>query len=219
MGKDDVVLATAPTLSIREVKTYARIANETPFIVGGLIAKDSEENLQKVPLLGDLPLLGKLFQSKTETGQKREVIIVITPSVLPEDTAVHAGMPKDEDAFDRFGHRLFREAYRIRSEDTFDLRYLTENQSLQKLQKVADQIVQDHTNYRKIYPYRNFAMGSVPGEDALVRRQIYEVLKRQSAAEVLDSEKLIFFQNDQAVGSGFKVKFLASYLRTKLLLF
>ena len=215
LGKDDVVLATAPTLSIREVKTYARIANETPFIVGGLIAKDSEENLQKVPLLGDLPLLGKLFQSKTETGQKREVIIVITPSVLPEDTAVHAGMPKDEDAFDRFGHRLFREAYRIRSEDTFDLRYLTENQSLQKLQKVADQIVQDHTNYRKIYPYRNFAMGSVPGEDALVRRQIYEVLKRQSAAEVLDSEKLIFFQNDQAVGSGFKVQFLASYLENQ----
>ena len=46
-----MMLFCAPTLSIREVKTYARIANETPFIVGGLIAKDSEENLQKVPLL------------------------------------------------------------------------------------------------------------------------------------------------------------------------
>ena len=53
------------------------------------------------------------------------------------------------------------------------------------------------------------------GESALVRRQIYEVLKRQSAAEVLDSEKLIFFQNDQAVGSGFKVQFLASYLENQ----
>ena len=80
--------------------------------------------------------------------------------------------------------------------------------------KVVDQIVQDHTNYRKIYPYRNFAMGSVPGEDALVRRQIYEVLKRR-VIEVLDSEKLIFFQNDQAVGSGFKVQFLASYLENR----
>ena len=77
LGKDDVVLATAPTLSIREVKTYARIANETPFIVGGLIAKDSEENLQKVPLLGDLPLLGKLFQSKTETGQKERSLLLL----------------------------------------------------------------------------------------------------------------------------------------------
>ena len=211
-GMNDQQLAQAPTLSVREVKTYARIANDTPFIVGGLIAKDSEQSTKQVPILGDLPILGNLFRSKTETGLKREVIIVITPSVLPEDTPVHAGMPKDEDAFDRFGHRLFRDAYRIRSEDTFDLRYLTENQSLQRLQKVADRIVQDHSNYRSIYPYSKFSLGSVPGEDALVRRQIYEVLKRQGAADVLDSEKLIFFKPDSEVGSGFKVQFLAEYL-------
>lgn len=212
LGMNNVELARSPTLSIREVKTYARIANDTPFIVGGLIAKDSEQSMKQVPLLGDLPILGNLFRSKTETGLKREVIIVITPSVLPEDTPVHAGMPKDEDAFDRFGHRLFRDAYRIRSEDTFDLRYLTENQSLQKLQKVADRIVLDHSKYRTIYPYSKFSLGSVPGEDALVRRQIYEVLKRQKASELLNSEKLIFFKSDQKVGSGFKVQFLSEYL-------
>lgn len=212
LGMNNVELARSPTLSIREVKTYARIANDTPFIVGGLIAKDSEQSIKQVPFLGDLPVLGNLFRSKTETGLKREVIIVITPSVLPEETPVHAGMPKDEDAFDRFGHRLFRDAYRIRSEDTFDLRYLTENQSLQKLQKVADRIVQDHSKYRTIYPYSKFSLGSVPGEDALVRRQIYEVLKRQKASEVLDPEKLIFFKSDPKVGSGFKVQFLSEYL-------
>jgi general secretion pathway protein D len=211
-GINDQQLAQAPTLSVREVKTYARIANDTPFIVGGLIAKDSEISTKQVPVLGDIPILGNLFKSKTETGLKREVIIVITPSVLPEDSQAHAGMPKDEDAFDQFGHRLFRDAYRIRSEDTFDLRYLTENQSLQKLQKVADRIVQDHRKYNQIYPYNKFALGSVPGEDALVRRQIYEVLKRQQASEVLDAEKLIFFKPDDDVGSGFKVQFLAKYL-------
>ena len=212
LGMNDQQLAQAPTLSVREVKTYARIANDTPFIVGGLIAKDSEISTKQVPVLGDIPILGNLFKSKTETGLKREVIIVITPSVLPEDAQVHAGMPKDEDAFDQFGYRLFRDAYRIRSEDTFDLRYLTENQSLQKLQKVADRIVQDHRKYNRIYPYNKFALGSVPGEDALVRRQIYEVLKRQRASEVLDAEKLIFFKPDDDVGSGFKVQFLAKYL-------
>ena len=40
-----------------------------------------------------------------------------------------------------------------------------------------------------------------------MRRQIYEVLKRQSAADVLDAEKLIFFKPDNEVGSGFKVQF------------
>jgi len=212
-GQGDVVLASAPTLSIREVKTYARIANDTPFIVGGLIAKDSEQTLKKVPLLGDLPLVGPLFRSKNEKGQKREVIIVITPSVLPDESPAHSAMPKDEDLFDQYGHRLFRDAYRIRSEDTFDLRYLTENKGLQRLQKVADRIVSDHRKLERSYPYENFADGAVPGEDALVRRQIYEVLKRRKAAEVLDEEKLIFFRRDKALGSGFKVRFLTDFLR------
>ena len=212
---NNIVLASAPTLSIREVKTYARIANDTPFIVGGLIAKDSEQISKKVPLLGDLPCLELFSSQRTRRGKKREVIIVITPSVLPDDSPSHAGMPKDEDLFDQFGHRLFRDAYRIRSEDTFDLRYLTENKGLQRLQAVADRIVNDHRHLLEAYPYENFANGAVPGEDALVRRQIYEVLKRQRAAEVLDQEKLIIFRRDESLGSGFKVRFLADYLRNE----
>ena len=70
----------------------------------------------------------------------------------------------------------------------FRLRYLTENKGLQRLQSVADRIVNDHRHLLEAYPYENFANGAVPGEDALVRRQIYEVLKRQRAAEVLDQE-------------------------------
>ena len=213
LGKDSIVLATAPTLSIREVKTYARIANDTPFIVGGLIAKDSEQTIRKVPLLGDIPFLGALFRSKNETGQKREVIIVITPSVLPEDSPVHAGMPKDDDLFDQFGHRLFRDAYRIRAEDTFDLRYLTENKGLQQLQSAVDRVVTDHPQLTTEYPYEKFAHDAVPGEGALVRRQIYEVLKRQQASDVLDVEKLIFFEKSKDRGDGIKVRFLAEYLR------
>jgi general secretion pathway protein D len=213
LGKDSVVLATAPTLSIREVKTYARIANDTPFIVGGLIAKDSEQTIKKVPLLGDIPFLGALFRSQNETGQKREVIIVITPSVLPEDSPVHAGMPKDDDLFDQFGHRLFRDAYRIRAEDTFDLRYLTENKGLQQLQGAVDRVVTDHPQLSSEYPYEKFAHDAVPGEGALVRRQIYEVLKRQKASDVLDVEKLIFFEKSKDRGDGIKVRFLAEYLR------
>ncbi|MBT7406352.1 MAG: type II secretion system protein GspD [Opitutae bacterium] len=213
LGKDSVVLATAPTLSIREVKTYARIANDTPFIVGGLIAKDSEQTIRKVPLLGDIPFLGALFRSQNETGQKREVIIVITPSVLPEDSPVHAGMPKDDDLFDQFGHRLFRDAYRIRAEDTFDLRYLTENKGLQQLQGAVDRVVTDHPQLSSEYPYEKFAHDAVPGEGALVRRQIYEVLKRQKASDVLDVEKLIFFEKSKDRDDGIKVRFLADYLR------
>ena len=55
-------------------------------------------------------------------------------------------------------------------------------------------MVTDHPQLSTEYPYENFAHDAVPGEGALVRRQIYEVLKRQQASEVLDVEKLIFFR-------------------------
>ena len=209
----NILLASAPTLSVREVKTYARIANDTPFIIGGLIAKDSEETVNSVPVLGKIPVLGALFRSKSKTGLKREVIIVITPSVLPEENVVNKSMPKDEDLFDSFDHRLFRDAYHIRDEDTFDLRYLTQNRGLLKLQSIADRIVTDDVRLAEAYPYNRFADRAVPGEDALVRRQIYEVLKHREAAKNLDTRKLIFFRKDEDLGSGFRVRFLSEHLQ------
>ena len=122
-------------------------------------------------------------------------------------------MPKDDDLFDQFGHRLFRDAYRIRAEDTFDLRYLTENKGLQQLQGAVNRVVTDHPQLSSEYPYEKFAHDAVPGEGALVRRQIYEVLKRQKASDVLDIEKLIFFEKSKDRGDGIKVRFLAEYLR------
>ena len=47
------------------------------------------------------------FVRKMKQVKKGKVIIVITPSVLPDESPVHAGMPKDDDLFDQFGHRLF----------------------------------------------------------------------------------------------------------------
>ena len=73
-------------------------------------------------------------------------------------------------------------------------------------------VVTDHVHLASAYPYARFADGAVPGEDALVRRQIYEVLKRRSAAEDLDADKLIFFRKDENVGSGFQVRFLTEHL-------
>ena len=57
-NKDGMILASSPTISRREVRTYTRVANNTPFIIGGLIAKDKQSTVDKVPILGDIPLLG-----------------------------------------------------------------------------------------------------------------------------------------------------------------
>ena len=206
------VLASSPTLSRREVRTYVRVANNTPFIIGGLIAKDKQSTVDKVPLLGDLPLIGPLFQSNKHNTVKREVIIVLTPFVLPEEHVIGKNMPKDEDAFDSVDNQLFRDAYRIRAEDTFDLSYLYENKQLRRMKALANRIIAEDVKLASVYPYSQFANKAVPGEAILCYRQIYEVLKRRDMQNKLDSTKLIFFEPDRNIGSGHQVQFLEKYI-------
>ena len=208
------VVAKSPTISVREVKTTARVANNTPFIIGGLIARDKQSSVDKVPLLGDIPLLGGLFRSKQEKAVKREVIIVLTPTVLPENQATGKHIPKDEDLFDSFGNHLFRDAYRIRAEDTFDLNYLTQNRQLQRMKALASRIVAGNVQLGGEYPYNHFVGNVVPGEEILCYRQIYEVLKRQDMQEQLASTKIIFFEPDKNIEAGHRVRFLEEYLKT-----
>ena len=190
-----------------------RVANNTPFIIGGLIAKDKQSTVDKVPLLGSLPILGPLFQSKKNTAVKREVIIVLTPFVLPDDHVIGKNMPKDEDAFDSVGNQLFRDAYRIRAEDTFDLNYLFKNKQLQRMKALATRIVAGNVFLGGQYPYNKFYGKAIPGENILCYRQIYEVLKRRDAQENLNASKLIFFEQDQQIQAGHRVLFLEKYLR------
>lgn len=208
-------LARAPTISEREVRTFTRISNNTPFIIGGLVAQDDISEEHKVPLLGDIPYVGSLFRSRDSEGLKREVIIVITPFVLPEAQVVHRNLPKDEDAFDSFGNELFRDAYRIRGEDVFDLNFLTQNRRLQRMQKIAERVVARNHRLRNVYPFSRFSGDRIPGERILVYRQIYEVLKRKQIDKPIRDDGMIFFKPNESSSSGFSVRFLWDYLRSK----
>ena len=217
----DTVVARAPTISIREVKTYARIANNTPFIIGGLIAKDDLRIKKTVPLLGSIPYLGRAFGSEEVDQLKREVIIVITPFVLPEevnnqtealDKIVGRFLPKGEDTFDSFGNELFRDAYRIRDEDVFELNFLIENEHLNELQAKAELAVDQDYSLRAQYPFSSFANGRVPGENILVYRQMYEVIKRIRMDERVDASRSLIFEPKPDADEGFEVSFLEKLL-------
>jgi len=71
----DLILASAPTISTRRVQTYGRIRNNTPFIIGGLVARDKTSIQDKIPILGDLPWVGMAFRSTKIENLKREVIL------------------------------------------------------------------------------------------------------------------------------------------------
>ncbi len=208
---DDVVLASAPTVSTRRVQTYGRIANNTPLIIGGLVSREQTLTKDKIPFLGDLPVVGMFFRSEKRDNMKREVIIVLTPHVLPSEEELRRSLPKDDDLFDNFGNDLFRDSYRIRGEDVFDLSFLLENRRVASYRGRARQVAEKNFRLGENEPFRSFVRDSVPGESILVTRMIYEVIKRLDTAALVEQSRIIYFESQQV--GGYNVRFLEALLK------
>jgi Bacterial type II and III secretion system protein len=207
----ELVLASAPTVSTRRVQTYGRIANNTPLIIGGLVSREQTVTKDKIPFLGDLPLIGMVFRSEKRDNVKREVIIVLTPHVLPNQEALRRSHPKGGDLFDSFGNELFRDSYRIRGVDVFDLTFLLENRRIASYRAKARQVAQKNFRLGENEPFRSFVRDSVPGESIFVTRMIYEVIKRLDTAALIEQSRIIYFDSQQM--GGYNVKFLEVLLK------
>ncbi len=204
--------ALAPLIERRVVQTVARVQDNTPFIIGGLIRNEKAKSTDRIPFLSRIPLLGNLFQSKSDRREKREVIIVLTPRVIKTASSHRPVLPKDTDQFDFLDSRLFRNSYRLKAEDIFDLAFLEENQTILDAMARVRGFVVRHPEYAKRSPFREMAQGSIPGEDAIVIRMIYEVAKKLELHERIKTERMIVFQADPDKPAGFSVKFLKRLL-------
>ena len=199
-------LASAPTVSSRRVQTYGIIPNNTPFIIGGLVNKEHHTIHDKVPILGDLPLIGGLFRADKTTTNKTEVIIVLTPHVLPSKDKLLSAMPKDDPRFDDFGNELFRDSYRIKNEDVLDLAFIDNNERLTLYREFVAGAIANNFRLATDPVFSPFANGHFPGESILVTRMIYELIKRLDIADKIQPERLAFFKSE-TIG-GMTVQFL-----------
>ncbi|MFH1537958.1 MAG: secretin N-terminal domain-containing protein [bacterium] len=77
-GKNEV-----PITGERKVDTEVKLQNGQPFIIGGFIHSIDSKYIEKVPILADLPLFGKLFKRKTTKNEDNEIVIVVTPTIIP----------------------------------------------------------------------------------------------------------------------------------------
>jgi len=75
----------SPVISTREVKTKLAVKNGQTILMGGLIRRENEVNQSKVPLLGDIPLLGWLFKYQKDQVDKTELLVMITPYVIESE--------------------------------------------------------------------------------------------------------------------------------------
>jgi type II secretory pathway component GspD/PulD (secretin) len=74
--------ASYPQISTREQQTTVRVKDGQQIVVGGLIQDEEIKNIQKVPILSDIPILRELFTYRDTTKQQTEVVILITPQIL-----------------------------------------------------------------------------------------------------------------------------------------
>jgi pilus assembly protein CpaC len=82
-----------PAIDIRRVKTEVELKDGQSFVIGGLLDNTESETFEKIPFLGDIPILGKLFQSIQRTKNNTELIVIVTPVIVPP---IPVGQPLPE---------------------------------------------------------------------------------------------------------------------------
>jgi len=78
--------ATAPDLDTKQASTLVRVRDGTTVVLGGLIQTEKGNSEKKVPLLGDIPWLGKIFTGTLRYKQKKELVIFVTPRIVRDGT-------------------------------------------------------------------------------------------------------------------------------------
>lgn len=73
---------TVPALTTRRVETDVELENGQSFAIGGLLDQSTTDTLSKIPGLGDIPILGKFFQSRSVTKSNSELIVIVTPELV-----------------------------------------------------------------------------------------------------------------------------------------
>ena len=207
--KSDTSVLLAPVVDNRQVQTFVRVADNTPFIIGGLIATDTSNSNSGVPFLSKIPYLGNLFKRSIKKDDKREVIVVLTPHVIDTDEKSFSYViPKDSKTFDSFDHILFRNAYRIRDDDVFDLTFATHSNYFKS---IIDELKTFHDEHFELFenePVFGYLRDKVPGEEVIVRRMIWEIVHKAKYHHYIAADHILVFEANEGAEFGNKFKTL-----------
>ena len=197
----DGILIT-PIINNRKVETFIRVENNNPFIIGGLISDKQYDTKTGIPLLSKIPLLGKLFSTEGTNKVKKEVIIVLTPHIIStENKSFSRVIPQNSHLFDSFGNELFPNSYRLKDDDIFDLSFIKESPIVAKINNLIKYSKIEEFKNNDPHTYDMLLNSTLPGEDVLVRRMIYEIIERENYFEYINPEKVIFPKHKNGIES------------------
>jgi len=205
---------SAPIINNRKVQSFVRVANNTPFIIGGLINEKSTDNEGGVPLLGTLPFIKNFFSVSGTKKVRREVIVVITPHIIKEaEDQFSRVIPQDSPLFDQDNNKSFPNSYRVRQGDIFDLSFIDESPVYQDIiQEVYKRAEQDKTLAQKD-PYKSILEGKIPGESVLVKKMLLDIISKMNYVDYVDPERIIYFASSDKDPAGFEVELLSGAIK------
>jgi pilus assembly protein CpaC len=73
---------TVPAITVRRVQTEIELQDGQSFAIGGLLNNNETETFEKIPFLGDIPILGKFFRSKSTNRTNTELVVIVTPEIV-----------------------------------------------------------------------------------------------------------------------------------------
>lgn len=84
VNKDSIgeVLATGVAINTNRIKTQVLVDNGGTVVIGGIFRSEEQNDEYKVPVLGDIPVMGHLFKNRSKTLEKKELLVFLTPRVL-----------------------------------------------------------------------------------------------------------------------------------------
>ena len=74
-----------PGMRSRKATTHVQMRPGMTMAIGGLISSEDSKSIQKIPLLGDIPILGQFFRTTSKSREKKEIIILLTPILVDSD--------------------------------------------------------------------------------------------------------------------------------------
>jgi MSHA type pilus biogenesis protein MshL len=80
---------SAPVIDIRQASSLVRVRDGATVVLGGLIQDSASSTHRKIPLLGDLPLLGRAFSGEYSTSERTDLVIFLTPRVIQDNGPAH----------------------------------------------------------------------------------------------------------------------------------
>jgi len=86
LNKDGTVRSRIPTVATSQAETTVLVKDNTTIIIGGLMKDTMIDNRQKIPFLGDVPLVGKLFSATGKSKVKTEIVVFLTPRIIEGDS-------------------------------------------------------------------------------------------------------------------------------------